>query len=245
MSKNDITTMPLTMSSLEISGLTGKRHTHVLRDARKMLIELGVEPAQFWAGYKDAKGEVRESFNLPKRECLILVSGYSTELRARIIDRWMQLEQAMAGDGEGFVTKLDRTVMNDLGGMIKGILHKQLANVVPDMVEAEIAKRQVAVIHAVTAGEVIVMAGVADRKGLKGLASVISKHLQKYHAAHAVAVKIATLGTRSAYAFDPALCRQWLSDQGKDFILKRIAERRGQGVLKLIQPKADEAPKGA
>jgi hypothetical protein len=237
MTNNDLSTVPLTMSSLEIAGLAVKRHDHVIRDIKKMLSDLEITSPQIWGKVASDGGRPLDVAYLSKRETLILVSGYSTELRARIIDRWMQLEAAVAGDGDGIITKLDRSVMNDLGGMIKGILHKQLANVVPDMVEAEIAKRQFAVVHAVTAGEVIVMAGIENRKGLKGLASVISKHLQRFHAAHAVAVKIATLGTRSAYAFDPALCRQWLAEQGKDLILKRIAERRGQGVLKLVPPK--------
>lgn len=85
-----------TMSSREIAELTGKQHKHVLTDIRKMLGDLKIQPAEFSARYLDAKGEARECYDLPKRESLILVSGYSVELRAKIIDRWAELERQVA-----------------------------------------------------------------------------------------------------------------------------------------------------
>ena len=83
----------LTMSSLEIAELTGKQHKDVIRDIRNMLNQLEIQSAQFCADYKDSKGRVYPCYNLPKRETLILVSGYSVAMRARIIDRWQELEQ--------------------------------------------------------------------------------------------------------------------------------------------------------
>jgi phage antirepressor YoqD-like protein len=87
-----------TMSSADIADLTGKRHDHVVRDIRKMLDGLKSQPVgglpNFGGTYIDAQGKAQPCFNLPKRECLILVSGYSVELRAKIIDRWMELEAA-------------------------------------------------------------------------------------------------------------------------------------------------------
>lgn len=80
-----------TMSSLEIAELTGKAHAHVMRDIRSMLSDLGGQ-SSFGSTYQDAQGKARACFSLPRRECLILVSGYSVELRARIIDRWEELE---------------------------------------------------------------------------------------------------------------------------------------------------------
>lgn len=88
--------MSLTMSSREIAELTGKRHDHVMRDIKAMLDGLWIDAPNFGAVYQDAKGEKRRCFNLPKRETLILVSGYSVQMRAKIIDRWQELEAQVA-----------------------------------------------------------------------------------------------------------------------------------------------------
>jgi phage regulator Rha-like protein len=86
----------LKMSSREVAELTGKQHKHVMDDVRKMLNSLDLQSADFTADYTDAKNRTYQCFNLPKRETLILVSGYSIELRAKIIDRWQELEKKTA-----------------------------------------------------------------------------------------------------------------------------------------------------
>ena len=87
---------PLAMSSLDIAETTGKRHDHVMRDIRNMLTELHGENdvPRFGGVYAGANGEDRPCFNLPEREFMILVTGYSVTRRAKVIDRWKQLEAA-------------------------------------------------------------------------------------------------------------------------------------------------------
>lgn len=80
-----------TMSSQEIADLTGKRHDNVLSDIRTMFTELELLATDF-SGVRIVRGKQYDIFNLPKREALILVSGYSALLRAKIIDRWQELE---------------------------------------------------------------------------------------------------------------------------------------------------------
>jgi phage antirepressor YoqD-like protein len=94
----NIVTIEKTMTSMEISELTGKRHDHVMRDIRVMLLELYAEGGvpSFGDIYQDAYNRSCHIFKLPKRESLILVSGYSVVMRAKIIDRWQELESAPA-----------------------------------------------------------------------------------------------------------------------------------------------------
>lgn len=84
-----------TMTSLEISELTGKRHDNVMADIRKMLAELHGDGGVliFQDTHTNTQnGQSYSIFKLPKRESLILVSGYSVTMRAKIIDRWDALE---------------------------------------------------------------------------------------------------------------------------------------------------------
>ena len=81
-----------TMSSREIAQLTEKRHDNVIADIRKLLDELQLSIPDFSGVYLADNGQEYECFNLPKRETLILVSGYSIPMRAKIIDRWQELE---------------------------------------------------------------------------------------------------------------------------------------------------------
>lgn len=90
-----------TMSSREIAELTGKRHDNVMRDIREMLGQLYCEGGvlKFEDTYRNAQnGQTYPVFNLPKRESLILVSGYDVHLRAKIIDRWQELESRERSD---------------------------------------------------------------------------------------------------------------------------------------------------
>lgn len=85
----------VSMTSLEIAELTGKRHDNVMRDIRTMLVELHGEGGvlSFEETHTNPQnGQAYPCFNLPKRETLILISGYSIEMRSKIIDRWQELE---------------------------------------------------------------------------------------------------------------------------------------------------------
>lgn len=81
-----------TMSSLEIATVTGKRHTHVIRDIRAMLDELAAdEPVMGHQESLDARGYTAE-FRLSRELTEILITGYSIPLRAKVIRRLHELE---------------------------------------------------------------------------------------------------------------------------------------------------------
>lgn len=85
-----------TMTSLEIAEVTGKQHQHVLRDIDALLAQ-GVDASNFGqTSYKDKSNREQRCYQLTKKGCLILASGYDALLREKIINRWEDLETGNA-----------------------------------------------------------------------------------------------------------------------------------------------------
>lgn len=87
------------MSSLDIAELIGKQHSNVLRDIRNILEQLeDRHQFNFELMFRISKlgnGAERKDpyYLLTKKDCLLLASGYDANLRARIINRWEELEK--------------------------------------------------------------------------------------------------------------------------------------------------------
>ena len=93
----------LTMTSREIAELTGKRHTHVMEDCRKLAdfyteTYSAEKSAQFVKSstYIDSTGRALPCFELNKQASLDLVTGYSLAHRHAVNVRWQELEAAQA-----------------------------------------------------------------------------------------------------------------------------------------------------
>lgn len=96
----DLTTNELTMSTLEIAELTGKRHDNVLRDTREMLSELSKsnllkseENERLETSYVDTRGREQPHIHLNRALTDTLLTGYSHALRYKVVLRWHELEQ--------------------------------------------------------------------------------------------------------------------------------------------------------
>lgn len=82
----------ISMDSREIAELTGKTHSNILVDIRKQLKELNINPLKYQSVYMGGNNQERIIFKLDYDQTMILVSGYSIFLRAKIVRRWTELE---------------------------------------------------------------------------------------------------------------------------------------------------------
>lgn len=79
------------MSSREIAQFVGSSHDSVLKTIRS-LMERGIVFGNETPYTHEQNGQTYSEFRLDYRNTMVVVSGYSVEVRARIIDRWQELE---------------------------------------------------------------------------------------------------------------------------------------------------------
>lgn len=177
----------------------------------------------------------------PNEEQSLLISTLSntpaaSAVRRALITTFVALRRGQAAPA---LVHDDRKV---IGGIMKAVVHKELVEAVHELLPALVAQaitdQQYGVVRGLTAGDVIELAGVKDRKGLKSIPRRVSDRLRQYHAEQGAVVNRATLGCSTAYIFDQATTKRWLDEGGKAMIHQWVSEKRGQGVLKLV-------PKGA
>lgn len=96
----------ITMNSLEIAELTGKRHDNVMTDIRSMFEELEINAPDFSGAQTYNNNNTRTVYSLDKELTLTLVSGYSVKMRHAIIKRWQELESRQTLDAERIASEL-------------------------------------------------------------------------------------------------------------------------------------------
>ena len=82
----------LTMTSLELAELTGKRHDHVKADIEKMLKTLGSDIPSFREVSTNNQNQKVTFYKLPKDLTLTLITGYSIPIRHKVNQRFLEQE---------------------------------------------------------------------------------------------------------------------------------------------------------
>lgn len=88
----------LAMDSRDIAKITNKQHVHVVRDIRNMLSKLEDSESKNGTSYniksyKNINGVSVTYFLLDYELTMILLTGYSVELRSKVVKRWLSLEK--------------------------------------------------------------------------------------------------------------------------------------------------------
>lgn len=121
------------MSSREIAELTGKQHKNVKRDVAAMLAELKIGALNFEHTYLDGQNRKQTEYILDREHTECLLTGYSAELRMKVIRRWRELEgqvisrlQVPSNFAEALRLAADQVEQNRV---LQGVIDKQAPKV--------------------------------------------------------------------------------------------------------------------
>ena len=228
------TTIVQTMSSLELvqiinelrpEGAAELRHDNFVTKIEK---HPGIDAPKFLGTQKYGNNNTRKVYNLPKRECELMVMSESLEVQTRVYDRMTELEQKAL---QGARTDLPTSVLDQVGAVIQQQLTAMFQAELPRLVQGELAKQQMAVRCGVTAGQVWQLYKLDT---LKNGPQKLSRLLTSFGCEIDGGGKSAQ-GGRTAKMFDPDKSDKAMKSGLLEHCQRYIRERTGQRQLFAVQ----------
>jgi hypothetical protein len=130
------------------------------------------------------------------------------------------------------ITDIAQEVRKVIGGIMKTVVHAELANVLPALIQSELsAKTHALTKESLTAGQVLDMEKV-PAKGRRGLVVRTANGLRKFCERHSIVPREVQLGnTARAYVYPVEIVHRWLHEEGRGMIRSRLSAMSGQRVL--------------
>lgn len=131
-----ISTAVLTMTSREISDLVESRHDNV-KIAIERLAHRGVIQLPATQDVKNGQGQTVTEYRVGKRDSYIIVAQLSPEFTARLVDRWQELETAVAPPVRAELSRMELIEMAMAAERERLVLAAQVAADAPKVAFAE------------------------------------------------------------------------------------------------------------
>ena len=192
------------ITSLEIAEMANKRHSDVMRSIRNMeKAWLQVNGRNFaLVDYQDQKGEYRPCYSLTKKESLYIATKFDDVMRAKLINRWEELENKHREQVQAEQMKPQQSFLQDkltvANWVMDSLRYSDAARLqlvsqiaepygvpVPDYVHApngashavsELLKERGVVLSAIKFNKMALTAGLLEEKTRKGTHGKVHKY---------------------------------------------------------------------
>lgn len=164
-----------------------------------------------------------------ERGYLLLVKSFTDDLAWQVQD--MLVESYFTKQHDTSLTADTRAV---IGGIVKGIVHKELVQIIPALVAEQLTSDRFKVIHGVSALQIAEMAGYPKGKRPRGMTQFITQRVRRYHEDRRYLPDRSPYGSGKVLVYNEALSRRWLSEGGQVEVDHYVAGRKGQQSLRLV-----------
>ncbi|MEC3912196.1 Rha family transcriptional regulator [Sphingobium sp. CR2-8] len=231
----------------------GKQHKDVIRKVDALVVEAPELNGRNFTPvlYEDAKGEMRRAYEMDRFGFSLLAMRFTgakaLQWQIAYVAEFERMEFALHAGGQiGIVEQFSPAARSTIGGILKRVTHSELqemfGQVVPRLVEPML-ERMVnerlltgdrKVVQGVSALEVAEMAGYGTGNRPRGLSQFITSKLMPYHIQRKHFPERSPHGAGKVWVYVELIARAWLVAGGRAEIDAYVAERKGQGKLRLV-----------